>query len=382
MKILGIETSCDDTAISVIEAKKANPQKNWPGVKILSSLVSSQEKLHAPYGGVFPSLAKREHQKNITPLLLRSLEEAHCLKKTKTPDKQKIKKVENILKRNPELFQNLQPFLENYQIKGIERLAVTTGPGLEPCLWVGVNLAKALSFYFNLPVIKANHIEGHILSNWLFPIKYAPLPLVALIVSGGNTQLFLIKEFGKYKLIGETRDDAAGECFDKTARLLGLVYPGGPEIAKYAEQFNKEKGLNISLPRPMINDKNFDFSFSGLKTAVLYDCKKRKKISPEYVIEMAHEIQEAVIEVLLKKTMKAAEKYQAQAVLIGGGVSANKNLRQGLKEECAKRGLIYFIPDPRFSMDNAAMIALIGALSSSEKEVKWKNIRVNANAKL
>ncbi len=382
MKILGIETSCDDTAISVIEAKKANPQKNWPGVKILSSLVSSQEKLHAPYGGVFPSLAKREHQKNITPLLLRSLEEAHCLKKTKTPDKQKIKKVENILKRNPELFQNLQPFLENYQIKGIERLAVTTGPGLEPCLWVGVNLAKALSFYFNLPVIKANHIEGHILSNWLFPIKYAPLPLVALIVSGGNTQLFLIKEFGKYKLIGETRDDAAGECFDKTARLLGLVYPGGPEIAKYAEQFNKEKGLNISLPRPMINDKNFDFSFSGLKTAVLYDCKKRKKISPEYVIEMAHEIQEAVVEVLLKKTMKAAEKYQAQAVLIGGGVSANKNLRQGLKEECAKRGLIYFIPDPRFSMDNAAMIALIGALSSSEKEVKWKNIRVNANAKL
>lgn len=178
---------------------------------------------------------------------------------------------------------------------------MTTGPGLEPCLWVGVNLAKALSFYFNLPVIKANHIEGHILSNWLFPIKYAPLPLVALIVSGGNTQLFLIKEFGKYKLIGETRDDAAGECFDKTARLLGLVYPGGPEIAKYAEQFNKEKGLNISLPRPMINDKNFDFSFSGLKTAVLYDCKKRKKISPEYVIEMAHEIQEAVVEVLLKK---------------------------------------------------------------------------------
>lgn len=381
MKVLGIETSCDDTAISVIEAKKANPEKNWPGIKILSSFVSSQEKLHAPYGGVFPSLAKREHQKNIVPLLVHSLKKANCLEKAKNPDKQKIKKIEKILKKNPELFQNLQLFLENYKIKGIKRIAVTTGPGLEPCLWVGANLAKALSFYFNLPAVKINHIEGHILSNWLFPIKYTPLPIIALIVSGGNTQLFLLKKIGQYKLIGETRDDAVGECFDKTARLLGLAYPGGPEIAKYAEQFT-EKKLGLSLPRPMINEKNFDFSFSGLKTAVLYDCKKRKEITPEYLIEIAHEIQEAIIDVLLKKTMKATEKYQAQAVLIGGGVSANKKLRQELKEECAKRGLTCFIPNPKFSMDNAAMIALTGALSSPEKEGNWKSIKVNANARL
>jgi N6-L-threonylcarbamoyladenine synthase len=381
MKILGIETSCDDTAISVIEAKKANPKKNWPGIKILSSLVSSQEKLHARYGGVFPSLAKREHQKNIIPLLTKALKESGLLKKTRQFDEKKLKKVEKILERNPELFQNLKPFLENYEIKGIDKIAVTVGPGLEPCLWVGTNLAKALSFYFEIPAIKANHIEGHILSNWIFPVKSAPLPMVALIVSGGNTQMFLIKDVGKYRLIGETRDDAAGECFDKTARILGLGYPGGPEIAKYAEKF-KEKTFNINLPRPMMHDKNFDFSFSGLKTAVLYDYKKRKKVAKEYVVEMADEIQKAIIEVLLTKTMKAAEKYKAKSVLVGGGVSANKKLRKSFKDDCKKRGLACFVPEPKFSTDNAAMVALAAALSSPQKEVKWNKLKVNANLRV
>jgi len=381
MKILGIETSCDDTAVSVIEAEKANPRKNWPGIKILSSIVSSQEKLHARYGGVFPSLAKREHQKNIVPLLIKALKESGLLKKNNKTDEKKIKKVEKILERNPELFQNLKPFLENYGIKKIDKIAVATGPGLEPCLWVGTNLAKALSFYFKIPLIKANHIEGHILSSWLFPIKSAPLPMIALIVSGGNTQMFLVKDVGKYKLIGETRDDAAGECFDKTARILGLGYPGGPKISKYAEKF-KEKTLGINLPRPMIHDKNFDFSFSGLKTAVLYDYRKRKKTSPKYVVEMAHEIQEAIIEVLLKKTMKAAEKHKAKAVLVGGGVSANKKLRKDLKRECEKRNLACFVPDQKFSTDNAAMIALAAALSSSRKEVEWNKLKVNANLRV
>ncbi|MDD5555363.1 MAG: tRNA (adenosine(37)-N6)-threonylcarbamoyltransferase complex transferase subunit TsaD [Candidatus Paceibacterota bacterium] len=381
MKILGIETSCDDTAVSVIEVKKASPRKSWPGIKIFSSLVSSQEKLHAEYGGVFPSLAKREHQKNIVPLLTKALKEAGLLKKTKSKDEKKIKKVEKILERNPELFQNLKPFLENYEIKGIDKIAVTVGPGLEPCLWVGTNLAKALSFYFKKPVIKANHIEGHILSNWLFPIKSAPLPMIALIVSGGNTQMFLVKDVGKYKLIGETRDDAAGECFDKTARILGLEYPGGPEISKYAEKF-KEKTFDIELPRPMIREKNFDFSFSGLKTAVLYDFKKRKNVSRKYVMETAYEIQEAIIEVLLVKTMRATEKYKAKAVLVGGGVSANKKLRKDFKQECEKRNLTCFFPEPKFSTDNAAMIALTAALSSSQKEVEWNKLKVNANLRV
>ncbi len=381
MRILGIETSCDDTAVSIIEAKKASPKKNWPGIKILSSLVSSQEKLHARYGGIFPSLAKREHQKNIIPLLIKALKESGLLKKSKKTDEKKIQKVEKILERNPELFQSLKPFLENYEIKGIDKIAVTVGPGLEPCLWVGTNLAKALSFYFKKPAIKVNHIEGHILSNWLLPIKSAPLPMIALIVSGGNTQMFLVKDVGKYKLIGGTRDDAAGECFDKTARILGLGYPGGPEISKCAEKF-KEKTFDINLPRPMIRDKNFDFSFSGLKTAVLYDYRKRKNVSIKYVMEMAHEIQEAIIEVLLTKTMKATEKYKTKAVLVGGGVSANKKLRKDFKRECEKRNLACFIPEPKFSMDNAAMIALTAALSSSQKEVEWNKLKVNANLRV
>jgi N6-L-threonylcarbamoyladenine synthase len=361
MKILAIETSCDDTCISVIKDNK-----------ILSNLVSSQEKIHAQYGGVFPSLAKREHQANIVPLLIKGLKQSKSLIK-KEGNNKKIKKVEKILERNPELFNNLKPLLENYEIKGIDKIAVTIGPGLEPCLWVGVNLAKALSFYFDIPVLKVNHIEGHIISSLInnTKIKY---PAIALIVSGGNTQLILIKE--KYKIIGETRDDACGECLDKTARILGLGYPGGKEIAKYAEKF-KEAKYNIKLPRPMINDKNFDFSFSGLKTAVLYETKKHKNITEEYKIEMAHEIQSAVIDVLLKKTMNAVKKYKTKTIVLGGGVSANKELRHRFEKEFKSNCLF---PQLKFSMDNATMIAFAGI--NSKKEVKWNKLKANSNLKI
>ena len=356
MKILGIETSCDDTCISVIKDNK-----------ILSNLISSQEKIHAQYGGVFPSLAKREHQLNIVPLLIKGLKQSKSLIKG-IPDNKKIKKVEKILERNPELFNNLKPFLENYKIKGISRIAITVGPGLEPCLWVGVNLAKALSFYYNIPIVKVNHIEGHIISSLI--TNKAKYPAIALIVSGGNTQLILIKELCRYKIIGETRDDAAGECFDKTARILGLKYPGGPEIARYAKRFNKGK-YNIKLPRPMINENNFDFSFSGLKTAVLYNTKNK---SEDFKIEMAHEIQNAIIDVLFKKTKKAYQKYNAQSLLLGGGVSANKELRKRFKKEFKNNCLF---PESKFSMDNAAMIAFAGKYC--KKEIKWNQLKVNSN---
>jgi len=362
MKILAIETSCDDTCISVVENNK-----------ILSNLVSSQEKIHAQYGGVFPSLAKREHQTNIVPLLIKGLKQSKSLIKGKG-DEKKIKKVEKILERNPELFNNLKPLLENYKIKGIDRIAVTIGPGLEPCLWVGVNLAKALCFYFNIPAIKVNHIEGHIVSSLINNKKKINYPAIALIVSGGNTQLILIKD--KYKIIGETRDDAAGECLDKTARILGLGYPGGREIAKYAEKFKKSK-YNIKLPRPMIYDKNLDFSFSGLKTAVLYEIQKQKNIDEEYKIEMAHEIQNAVVDVLLKKTLNAFKKYKVNTLLLGGGVSANKELRRRLKKEFKDN---CFFPQLKFSMDNATMIAFAGI--NSKKEVKWDKLKVNSNLKI
>lgn len=362
MKILAIETSCDDTCISIVENNK-----------ILSNLVSSQEKIHAQYGGVFPSLAKREHQANIVPLLFKALKQSKSLVKGKGDDK-KIKKVEKILERNPELFNNLKSLLENYKIKEVDRIAVTIGPGLEPCLWVGVNLAKALCFYFNIPAIKVNHIEGHIVSSLINNKKEIKYPAIALIVSGGNTQLILIKD--KYKIVGETRDDAAGECLDKTARILGLGYPGGKEIAKYAEKF-KEPKYNIKLPRPMIYDKNLDFSFSGLKTAVLYETQKQKNIDEEYKIEMAHEIQNAVVDVLMKKTINAFKKYKAHTLLLGGGVSANKELRHRLKKEFKDN---CFFPKIKFSMDNATMIAFAGI--NSKKEVKWDKLKVNSNLKI
>jgi len=239
MKILGIETSCDDTCASVLEIKKNKPI-------LLSQIISSQEKLHSQYGGVFPSLAKREHQKNIIPVLIKALKKADLLKPNKSTLNQiprnkqtKIKKVQKILERNPELFNHLKEFLEKYQKPKIDKLAITIGPGLEPCLWVGVNLAKALSFYWDLPILGVNHLEAHLLSPWVEE-KYSPIfPAIGLIVSGGNTQLILIEGIGNYKILGETRDDAAGECFDKTARTLGLSYPGGKEIAKYAKKFKK-----------------------------------------------------------------------------------------------------------------------------------------------
>jgi N6-L-threonylcarbamoyladenine synthase len=368
MKILGIETSCDDTCISIVQKKK-----------IISNLVSSQEKIHAQYGGVFPSLAKREHQSNIVPLLIKALKQSKSLKKTEIINYKKIKKVEKILDRNPELFKNLKPLLEKYEIKGIDKIAITVGPGLEPCLWVGVNLAKALSFYFNIPLIKINHIEGHILSSLITNKNQLKFPAIALIISGGNTQLILIKSLRKYKIIGETRDDACGECLDKTARILGLGYPGGKEIAKYAKKFKKHK-YNIKLPRPMINDKTFDFSFSGLKTAVLYNIKEKKDITEDYIVEMANEIQNAVIDVLIKKTLKATKKHKAKSILLGGGVSANEKLRKILEKECLNNNLSCFFPEKKYSMDNAAMIAFAG--NYNQKEVKWNMLKANSNLKI
>jgi len=384
MKILGIETSCDDTCASVLEIKKNKPI-------LLSQIISSQEKLHSQYGGVFPSLAKREHQKNIIPVLIKALKKADLLKPNKSTLNQiprnkqtKIKKVQKILERNPELFNHLKEFLEKYQKPKIDKLAITIGPGLEPCLWVGVNLAKALSFYWDLPILGVNHLEAHLLSPWVEE-KYSPIfPAIGLIVSGGNTQLILIEGIGNYKILGETRDDAAGECFDKTARTLGLSYPGGKEIAKYAKKFKKSY-FNLKLPRPMIYEKNFDFSFSGLKTAVLYDYQKRteaEKKSPEYIAEMSKEIENAIIEVLISKTLKATEKHKAGSIILGGGVSANKKLQKLIKKECKNRKINCFFPKNTYTCDNASMIALTAVISKKPKQISWEKIKPKSNFKI
>ena len=357
MIVLAIETSCDDTGIALLEGECSRKTFGCQKLKILQNLLASQVKIHRQYGGVYPTLAKREHQKNL-PLLLKKI---------------------------------------RFPRKRINALAVTIGPGLEPALWAGVNFAKGLAERWNLPIVPVNHIEGHILSPFLSlkpPFSFSNyLPALALIVSGGHTQLVFLKKGLKYQILGETRDDAAGECFDKTARLLGFPYPGGPFIAKAAKEWRinhkgKSKGkYKIRLPRPMIYQKNYDFSFSGLKTAVLYDFRKRKKKtgkSKEYIGEMAKEIEEAIAQVLIKKTIKAVKDYKTKLVILGGGVSANNFLRKKLKESLEVLGqeIVFLLPEKKFSTDNGAMIALSALFESKKGTRKWETIKAQANLRL
>lgn len=360
--ILGIDTSCDDTSIAVVKKEKNK-------FDILSSVVSSQVKLHQKYGGVYPTLAKREHQKNLDLVLKKALKQA------KLPAKPKL-----------------------------EAIAVTVGPGLEPCLWTGINFAKGLAKKWRTPIIPINHLSAHLLANLIgqennCPIKNIPLPALGLVVSGGNTLLALVKKIGQYQVIGETRDDAAGECLDKTARILGLPYPGGPAIAAEAAKFKtknspeKEQSslgaskLKINLPRPMIYAKNYDFSFSGLKTAALYDYQKRPakmRKSKNYIQAMAKEIQQAVIDVLIKKTLQAAQEYQVKSILLGGGVACNQELRRQFQQAIQKQKpcFLFLVPCSMLCTDNAAMIALAGWFNQKKATKNWSKLKAKSNLKL
>jgi len=387
MIILGIETSCDDTAIAVLRAEKSN-------FKILSNIVSSQIEIHRKYGGVYPTLAKREHQKNLVPVLEKALKKAGFLEIFNSQFSiSNFQKLKQILEREEYLFKQLEKFFKKYKKPKIDVVAVTIGPGLEPCLWAGVNFAKALGYFWKVPVIPVNHIEGHIIVNFVDKAQMSKLksqifPAVALVVSGGHTQLVLVEKIGRYKIIGETRDDAAGECFDKTARILGLPYPGGPAIAREAEklQTTKRSKTQANLPRPMIHSKDYDFSFSGLKTAVLYEFRKRpKKVreSKEYIREMAREIQQSIIDILIKKTIKAAKEFKARTIILGGGVVANKELRKQFEEKIKKEfpDSKLLIPDLKFCTDNAVMIA-VAAYFNKNKKSSWKNLEADANLRL
>jgi N6-L-threonylcarbamoyladenine synthase len=393
MKILAIETSCDETCLAIALGEG----KSLFDLKILSSIVSSQIEIHKPWGGVYPSLAKREHEKNLVPVFKEALKKAGLLRVSEKLQKSKIEKIKEILKREKVLCQNLIDFLKKYKKPKIDLIAVTIGPGLEPCLFTGINFAKSLAFFWGLPVVPVNHIEAHIFANFLNDnlsmINNKDLfPSVCLVVSGGHTQLILMKDFGKYKILGETRDDAAGEAFDKIARILGLPYPGGPAIEKIASQ-KPHAACNlqfaIKLPRPMIHSKDYDFSFSGLKTAVLYDFKKRpKKIreSKEYIRRMAYEVQRAIIDVLTKKTIKAAKEYKAKAIIIGGGVAANQKLREELKSQASKLETkpLFFAPKKELSTDNAQMVAICGYFYwlKSDKIKNWRLLRAWPHLKI
>ena len=423
MRILAIETSCDDTGIAILEINPGGQPK------MLADLVSSQVKIHAPWGGVVPMLAKREHQRNLLPLLTQALKENKLLKISKSEfliskqiSNSKFQTLKTILWREEFLLKKLLPFLKKYRKPKIDLIAVTVGPGLEPALWVGVNFARALAYLWHLPVIPVNHIEGHIAANFFQLEKISGksklqitnykllLPAICLVVSGGHTQLILMRQFGQYQILGETRDDAAGEAFDKVAKMLNLGYPGGPIIAKMAMKINpvfntgqkspaspsssrlhwrdkagRAKIKNITFPRPMIQTKDYDFSFSGLKTAVLYFVKtlstaRFKKLTPA----IAAEFQQAVIDVLTAKTLAAAKKYHAKTVMLSGGVAANDALRETLKLEILNLKLNFLVPPKSFCTDNAAMIGLtayhrIGPEKLRRKKSNWRNIKADAN---
>ncbi len=393
MKVLAIDSSCDDTSVAVVEKKNNR-------IEIISNIVSSQIKIHAPYGGVYPMLAKREHQRNLSLVLTRALKQAKLLKilnpKSEILNKFKIqnskyKTLKKILQRDEVLLEKTIKFLEKYEKPTVDAIAITNTPGLEPCLWQGVNFAKALAFWWGLPIIPVNHIKAHLAANWLWkePSRFkgrshsVPFPAIGLVASGGHTELIYMPKTGQYKLVGSTRDDAAGECFDKTARILGLPYPGGPALANLAR--TKLQTINhkllTNLPRPMIKSKNFDFSFSGLKTAVLYNFQSQKKSireSQDYKIYMAKEIQQSIVDVLINKTLKAASAYKAKSIITGGGVMANQELRRQFKIKNKKLKIPFFVPEKRLCMDNAAMVATC-ALLNKPKIINWQKIKVNGN---
>ena len=393
MKILAIETSCDETAISIIEAKG---ELKKPHFKIIADTVISQINIHKEYGGVFPALAKREHTRNLLPILKTTLRKANLISNSQFPiSKQTTNKIHKILEREIEIAEPLLEFVKTHKIPKIDAISVTQGPGLEPALWTGINFAKALSLLWNKPLIPVNHMEGHLVASLLKSkvtsnkYKGVEFPALGLLISGGHTELVLIKDWMDYKLIGQTRDDAVGEAYDKVARMLGLPYPGGPEVSKLSEEFSKNlklKTKNFSLPRPMINTNDFDFSFSGLKTAVLYMIKEIKNVTPEIQKEICHEFEQAVIDVLITKTKKAIIKNNVKTLILGGGVTANKKIRKEFKKLEKEFKIDVLVPDIKYTGDNATMIAIAGYFRYLNKQFlepnKTGKIKADGNLQL
>lgn len=341
MIILGIETSCDETSVAVV--------KN--GREILSNIIASQIELHRKTGGVVPEVAAREHVVKIVP----TLDEA--LKKAKIP------------------------------LGAIDAIAVTAGPGLLSSLLIGVNAAMTLALFLKKPLIPVNHIEGHIYANFLGAQTRPQFPAAVLTVSGGHNELLLWKNHGSYKFLGATLDDAAGEAFDKVARLLGLSYPGGPSIQKAAAKGNPNR---YPLPRAWLPESPWDFSFSGLKTAVLYLVKNRR-LTPKFVADVAASFQEAVCEVLAIKLIRAAKKFRIREIHLAGGVSANQRLRELAERLIAKNWpddgapLLRFCRDLTLCTDNAAMIAAAGFYKYKKNPArykKWKPIIADPNLEI
>lgn len=304
MYTLGIETSCDETAAAVLRDER----------EILSNIVYSQIKLHQPYGGVVPEVASRDHLKRLPWIVQQSLDHA------------------------------------GVRLEQIDAIGVTYGPGLMGCLLVGLSYAKALAFGLQRPLIGVNHLEGHIFAHYLEHPE-APPPFIALIVSGGHTSLIYVKNYGQYETLGETRDDAAGEAFDKVGKLLGLPYPAGPAIDRLARGGDPQA---VPLPRPMLDHQKNDFSFSGLKTALALQLRAHPDLE---AADVAASLQEALVDVLVEKTLRAAQAKQAERIVVVGGVAANSRLRERLLQEGQRRRYAVFFPSLALCTDNAAMVA-------------------------
>lgn len=324
MKVLGIETSCDETAAAIVE----------DGSRALSNVIASQVEIHARFGGIVPEVASRQHLLAIVPVIEQTMAEAGT------------------------------------RLSELDGIAVTNGPGLAGSLLVGVNAAKAMSLSQGLPITGVNHLEAHIYANWLasYTINF---PALCLIVSGGHSDLALMRAHGDYVLLGRTRDDAAGEAFDKAARILGLGYPGGPAI----EQAAREGTASIQLPRAWLKGTN-DFSFSGLKTALLRLVEEGRLSNPN---DGAASFQEAVVDVLATKTIAAAKEYLVNQILLAGGVAANSRLRQALAQNSP---IPVIIPEPRLCTDNAAMVAACGYFRLKAGKVAGLNLDVVPSLKL
>jgi N6-L-threonylcarbamoyladenine synthase len=409
--ILAIETSCDETAFSVLR-----------NTDILSHQVHSQADMHAEFGGVFPMLAKREHDRNFIPLLALTLREAFGISVSiddkgdnHNLDQEMIKKIESLLARENDLaadlvgFFNQMPHEVFIKLKSsLSAIAVTYGPGLEPALWVGISGAKALATIFDVPLYPINHMEGHIASvlastAGILATPAITFPAIALLISGGHTELVHVESWHAYHLLGRTVDDAVGEAYDKVARLMDLPYPGGPQISRLAEIWRQEQvkaGSTapqnpFALPRPMLHTKDYNFSFSGLKTAALYAVRDMVRsqhdepLDQEQKNALSAEFEQAVVDTLMHKTKRAVEEYAAQSLIIGGGVIANQYIRQNFARLCDELGIAIFIPDKNLATDNATMIGLVAALQLADgksgimpNSAEFSELKANGNLSL
>lgn len=387
MKVLAIETSCDETGICILE-------HTLDTIHIRGNALASQIDIHAQYGGVFPALAKRAHAEKLVSLLTEALTQAGLL--TAGSVSTDLSWMDD---KDATLRDALTDFFASYAKPDIDYIAVTVGPGLEPALWVGVNAARALASVWNIPVIPINHMEGHVVTAAIEKTaedtyKFGDLqfPVLSLLVSGGHTELVIAEAFGNYKKIGATRDDAVGEAFDKVARVLGLPYPGGPAVsalaAKWRSSFDFAQDENkFSLPRPMLHSGDYDFSFSGIKTAVLYAAKEIGELTDDQKMALAAEFETAAIEVLVKKTLKAAEEFQTPTIIVGGGVAGNTYLRSELSNAFATKfsQTKVLFPEPWLATDNAVMIGLAALTQISGANIKTRNpdeLRANGNLSL